>query len=154
MIGPDAARVVAVMANLKAFGDWAVMEFPRKPVSADVVSLAVLAELKPGVSSSYCVPGPVPAGVGLIDLSPENDFCRSRWRASFSFAGARPTAKQDASLQATTVRRERFPAIGTVECDCCGRGLRHQKVSFSGVQGAGTLTACCAPDLEKRNLAR
>lgn len=72
-VGPDkqvlriaARRMVATMTNLHAFCDWALCQFPRKPMRVIFVS----ANTERTVAQRRFVSSPYPAFAGLIDESP------------------------------------------------------------------------------------
>ncbi len=73
MIGADAGRVIAAMANNLPSGYWAEMDFPRNPMGADFDAIRPAA-IDPPVSKFVLLACPEPAGIALGDMLPETNM--------------------------------------------------------------------------------
>lgn len=66
----DARRIVATMADSKAFGDWTISNSPSIPMRPPV--FAIDAEF--AVSAGTTTERPKPAGICFVDMGPETFF--------------------------------------------------------------------------------
>lgn len=74
MGGPDAGRVITVVANIKAVWNGAMMQLPRHAVGGVYTLLVV----NPPISLLYMCSCPEPTGICLNDLRPKAFFDRTR----------------------------------------------------------------------------
>ena len=73
MVGPDAARSVACVANLFAIRDWAIGKFPSSPVS-----VLPTIEPEPAIARTFGTE-PQPAFARLVNLSPKGFIPVGDW---------------------------------------------------------------------------
>ena len=71
MIWADAKRVVAAVKNFCAFGEWAVMKFPRYSMGAQIF-VGPFAGSNLAIAGAECSAGPKPATIGLLYVGPES----------------------------------------------------------------------------------
>jgi hypothetical protein len=73
MIRSYARRVIAVMANLKSFRDWAEMYLPRCTMGRNVFPVPIIPDLSVFIRRS---PGPNPASFSFLNELPKPAFNR------------------------------------------------------------------------------
>lgn len=62
---------IAVVAHIHAFGDSAVVDLPRYPVSV-IATTTLPAEANPAITITQSAPGPEPTSLGFLHLGPES----------------------------------------------------------------------------------